>query len=79
MRVDSEGREFEELRRLERTLRDERPLLYLVVYPDLMRAFGDEPSTMHRWLADLGYVPECRDESDGREEWVWYHPDGERE
>ena len=67
------------LRSMEPQLRDEKPLLYLVLRPQAMIDAGDPPALLHRFLADLGYVPELLDESgDGTERWMFQHPDGTR-
>lgn len=74
--LDGDGHEGRILRDLETVLRDDRPLLRLTMYPRRMRALGDDPAVLHRFLADLEYVPELRDETPDVEHWLYQHPDG---
>lgn len=75
--VDDPGEEYQRLLVLADELGTSRPLLHLAVYPTAMRARGDEPSVLHRFLARLGYTVELLG-GDGteREEWLFVHPDG---
>lgn len=77
--VDEGGAALRVLRSMEQQIRDGKPLLHVVVRPRAMRDVGDEPAELHRFLAEIGYVPELLD-GDGSDEerWQFHHPDGTR-
>ena len=77
-RIDFGGGELPYLLGLSDELETVRPLLYVTVHPAAMRARGDEPAELHRFLADIGYVPELLEESGDEERWMFQHPDGTR-
>ena len=76
--IDADGGELQHLVAMRDELAAVRPLLYVTVHPAAMRARGDEPAALHRFLADIGYVPELLEESGDVERWMFQHPDGTR-
>lgn len=55
IKADIEGWELQALLGAERTLRRDRPALYLEVDEALLARAGDGPAALFDWLGDLGY------------------------
>lgn len=76
--IDEGGAELRVIRSMMERLRVELPALRVTIRPAAMRAAGDEPSELHRSLAEIGYVPELLAESDDVEKWIFRHPEETR-
>lgn len=74
--MDVEGAELDVLVGAERTLADDRPLVWTSVHPDFLPQYGATAERLYAYMESIGYRGELL-AVDHEHHWLWWHEDSQ--